>query len=167
MITWFVAQTQPLKEAIAEKNLLEQGYEVYLPRFKKIRRHARKIDEVLAPLFPRYIFIGLNANTTAWRSINGTRGISYLLTTTENKPAILPKRIIDLLKAQEIAAGTVPLSSLLHFVQGETIRIIEGPFKEYTGIFDGMADGQRVRLLLDFMGRETKVALPLHAVDVA
>ena len=50
---WFVVYTQPLKETVAKQHLEEQGYDVYLPMFKKTRRHARRIDEVLQPLFPR------------------------------------------------------------------------------------------------------------------
>ena len=63
MITWCVAHTQPFKEVVAKQHLLGQGYKVYLPQFKKIRRHARKVEEVLSPLFPRYIFVGMDSNT--------------------------------------------------------------------------------------------------------
>ena len=90
MINWFVAHTHPLKEIIAQQHLLEQGFEVYLPRFKKIRRHARKVEEVLVPLFPRYIFIGMNMEVARWRSVNGTRGVSYLLTNYDRPAVVFP-----------------------------------------------------------------------------
>ena len=78
MISWCVAHTQAQKEKTAQMNLLNQGFEVYLPLFKKIKKHARKIEKVSVPLFPRYIFVGFNSETSRWRSINGTRGISHL-----------------------------------------------------------------------------------------
>ena len=71
-ITWCVARTQLLKELVAKQHLTEQGYEVYLPRFKKICRHARKVEEKLVPLFPRYVFVGkdiLGANETNFFSL--------------------------------------------------------------------------------------------------
>ena len=101
MINWFVAHTHPLKESIAQQHLLEQGFEVYLPRFKKTRRHARKVEEVLAPLFPRYIFIGMDIERARWRSVNGTRGISYLLT-NDDYPTMMPNHVIQNLKSNEI-----------------------------------------------------------------
>ena len=108
MINWFVAHTHPLKEIIAQQHLLEQGFEVYLPRFKKIRRHARKVEEVLVPLFPRYIFISMNMGVARWRSVNGTRGVSYLLTNYD-RPAVVPNYVIENLKSHEIAYGIVPV----------------------------------------------------------
>ena len=41
---WYVVQTQVNGEARAAQNLMRQGFEIYLPRYLKRRRHARKID---------------------------------------------------------------------------------------------------------------------------
>ena len=97
MISWSVAHTQSLKEKKAELHLLDQGFEVYLPRFKKMRRHARKVDEIIVPLFPRYLFIGMDLEVARWRSVNGTPGVSYLLMNQE-RPALISNSIIDDLK---------------------------------------------------------------------
>ena len=102
-ITWFVAHTQPLKEIVAQQHLLNQGYEVYMPRFKKIVRHARKIEEKLVPLFPRYIFVGMDLSSARWRSVDGTRGVSHLLMSNKLKLAKVPTRVIDDLRARRLA----------------------------------------------------------------
>ncbi|MBP9764325.1 MAG: transcriptional activator RfaH [Gammaproteobacteria bacterium] len=166
MISWYVAHTQPLKEQKAELHLLEQGFEVYLPRFKKMRRHARKVDEVIVPLFPRYLFVGMNLEAALWRSVNGTPGVSYLLMNQE-RPALISSSIIDDLKAQESAEGLVSVGSLFVFAKGDKVRILEGTFKDHTAIFEKLDDKQRVHLLLSFMGRETKFSLPIYAVEAA
>jgi transcriptional antiterminator RfaH len=49
----------------------------------------RYLSSQLLPLFPRYIFVGLDLEEKSWRSINGTRGISNLLMSSEIRPAIL------------------------------------------------------------------------------
>jgi len=54
---WYVAQTQPQAEFRAVANLERQGFETYLPRYLKRRRHARRIETIKAPLFPRYVFV--------------------------------------------------------------------------------------------------------------
>src|ERR1700739_3482109 len=57
---WYVAHTQPQREAIALTHLREQGFRGFLPRRLKNVRHARKVQTVLAPLFTRYVFVILN-----------------------------------------------------------------------------------------------------------
>jgi transcriptional antiterminator RfaH len=166
MKQWFVVHTQPLKEVVAEQHLTEQGFEAYLPRYKKTRRHARKVDEVLAPLFPRYVFIGIDLETDQWRSIMGTRGVSYLLM-MDGRPATIPSSIIEALKNQETTDGLVPINSMALFTKGDKVRVLEGAFKEYVAVFEKMDDKQRVRLLLNCLGREVNISLPSYAVEAA
>jgi transcriptional antiterminator RfaH len=166
MINWFAVHTQPLREQVAKQHLLEQGFEVYLPKFKKVRRHARKVEEVLAPLFPRYLFIGMDLETSRWRSVNGTRGVSYLLTNND-RPLAVPSKIIEGLKTQESEDGLVPIASLLLFTKGEKVRILDGAFKDQIAVFENMDNKERVQLLLNFLGRETKISLPHYEVEAA
>jgi transcriptional antiterminator RfaH len=166
MKKWFVAHTQALKESIAAQHLLEQGFEVYVPRFKKTTRHARKIREVLAPLFPRYIFVSMDLDAACWRSINGTRGVAYVLTNNE-RPAEVPDQVVQSLRAQENAEGLVSTDSLDLFVAGDRVLVLDGAFKDQTAVFECLDDKQRVQLLLSFLGREIKVSLPLYAVEAA
>lgn len=167
MITWCVAHTHPSKEFIVQNNLLEQGYDVYLPRFKKIRRHARKVDEVLSPLFPRYVFVGMDLEHTQWRSINGTRGVSYLLMSDLVTPSVVSSRVIDDLKSQEIEDGIVTIDSLMTFVSGDKVRVLDGVFKDHIASFEHFDERSRVRLLLSFLGRDMQITLPVHAIEAA
>lgn len=167
MITWCVAHTQPNKERVALQNLRNQGFEVYLPLFKKLRKHARKVEEVLYPLFPRYIFVGFDNAKARWRSINGTKGVTYLIMKDEINPSTLPSRIIEDLKSQELSSNILPISSLVSFEKGEKVRIAEGAFKNTEGVFEGFDDKQRVEILINFLGRESKVSLPIYAVESA
>ena len=167
MISWCVAYTQPMKEHVAYQHLLDQGYDVYMPRFKKICRHARKVEEKLVPLFPRYIFVGMDLEFARWRSINGTRGVSHLLMTNNVNPAKVPTYAIDALRTQEIGDGVVTLVSLQTFTKGESVCIIDGVFKDQVATFESMDDKSRVQLLLTFMGREMKMTLPAYAVEAA
>lgn len=66
---WYVVQTQPNGEARAEAHLRRQGFRTYLPRYLRSRRHARKTQMVPRPLFPRYLFVGLDLARDRWRTI--------------------------------------------------------------------------------------------------
>ena len=166
MKQWYVAYTQPAKELIAQHHLREQGFEVYLPRFKKIRRHARKVDEVIAPLFPRYLFVGFDLAVDRWRSVNGTRGVASLLMADE-RPLFVAAPLIADLQQQENADGVVPLDSLAAFVKGAPVSIVEGAFEGQTAIFEKLDDKQRVQLLLTFLGRAMHVTLPASEIEAA
>src|SRR4029079_10767897 len=77
---WYVVRTLPQRELQARIQLINQGFRVFVPRYLKNRRHARKLETVSAPLFPRYIFVVLDRTRDRWRSINGTFGVDRLLT---------------------------------------------------------------------------------------
>ena len=64
---WYVAQTKPRQEHIAELNLTRQKYEVLLPLIPKLRHSKTRLIEKDEPLFPGYIFFGqstLNTRST-------------------------------------------------------------------------------------------------------
>ena len=162
---WYVAYTQPMKEVLAAQQLENQGFEVYCPRFKKERRHARRVDQVLVPLFPRYLFVKVDPDASPWRSINGTIGISYLLMIDDRTPASLPSSVIAHMKEKEEAGGVVPVETLSHFVGGDEVLILEGVLKDHKALFQSFDDKKRAQVLLDFMGKEMKVSLPTYAIE--
>lgn len=68
-LRWYVVQTQINAEAKAAEHLALQGFSLYLPRYLKRRSHARKVDTVARPLFPRYLFVAMDVAVQRWRSI--------------------------------------------------------------------------------------------------
>jgi len=60
--SWHVVQTHIHAEAKAQMHLHRQGFETYLPRYLKRRRHARRTETVAAPLYPSYLFVGFSAD---------------------------------------------------------------------------------------------------------
>jgi transcriptional antiterminator RfaH len=162
---WFVVHTQVRQELLALQHLEEQHFKVYLPRFKKIRSHARKVDEILVPLFPRYLFVGIDPKVDQWRSVNGTRGVSYVLT-AEGQPLWVSTSIVDDLKSRENTEGLLSVDSLALFTTGDVLRVKEGSFEGQTGIFEKWTDRQRVQILLHFLGRELRVSVPAYTVEV-
>lgn len=165
-VRWYVVQTQVNGETKAALNLLRQGYEIYLPRHLKRRRHARKVDFVARPLFPRYLFVAVNIVTQRWRSIQSTFGVSHLVT-NGNEPATVPEGIVAALKAREDAAGFVKMDTSPKFASGDKVRVLTGVFMDSAGIFDGMVDRDRVAILLEMLGGKVRVHLDADLVAAA
>jgi transcriptional antiterminator RfaH len=166
MSQWFVVHTQPQKELFAAQELSKQGFEAYYPKFEKTRRHARRTDVIIRPLFPRYIFVNFDRDATPWRCINGTRGVAYILT-NNGKPASIPASIIQDMKSQETTSGLVPVEALSLFTVNEKVRIVDGALEGYSATVIALSDKQRVQLLIDFMGRQLQVGFPLHMIEAA
>lgn len=164
---WLVAHTHVRKESFAKTQLLEQGFAVYLPQYEKTRRHARREDKVIMPLFPRYLFVGVDPDKDRWSAIDSTRGISYLLKTRNEQPAIVPDNVIDVLKQEQDSRGLLSVGALVVFQPGDQVRVLEGGFKDYSAIYLSMDEQQRVQILLNFMTRQVKLTMPFSAIEAA
>lgn len=163
MKRWYVVQTQAQGESRAELNLARQGFQPFLPRVRKRRRHARRSELVRAPLFPGYIFVRLDREAARWRSINGTFGVRQLICQGE-RPLPLPDAVIAEIHARQDEEGLVRLDPP-PFAPGQKLRIEAGTFSDLTGLFAEMADRERVVLLLELLGRRVPVRVPLTDVS--
>jgi transcriptional antiterminator RfaH len=163
---WYVVRTQINGETKAAQNLLRQGYEVHLPRYMKRRRHARKVDFVAKPLFPRYLFVAIDMATQRWRSIQSTSGVSHLVTNGD-EPAVVPEGVVSALKLREDAKGFVKLDATPSFAPGDKVRVLAGALTDNAGLFSGMADHDRVSILLEMLGRQVRVVLDADLVAAA
>jgi transcriptional antiterminator RfaH len=166
MLKWCAVHTQPKNEAKALANLRQQGFNVYFPCFKKVITHARKTSQIVAPLFPRYLFVEIDMEKDSWYRINHSRGVSTIVMHGAS-PATVENKIIEQLKASENENGMVTLSSLILFEKNQTLKVIEGSFAGHTAYFDKMLDKDRICLLLNLLGRSIKVALPSYAVSTS
>lgn len=166
MIRWYAAYTQPQAESRAAQELRQQGFDSFLPLYRRLRRHARRTETVLRPLFPRYLFVALDLETQPWRSVNGTRGVVQLVRQGD-RPAALPGGVIEGLCTRVDASGAVPLDSLVAFERGMKLLVTDGPFAGQVGRYEAMTDDDRVILLLDLLGRNVEVTVPILQVDAA
>ena len=163
---WYVVQTQPNAERKADAHLIRQGFETYLPRYQKLRRHARKIELVPAALFPRYMFVSIDVAMQRWLAIRSTVGVSQVVC-NGNEPAAVPAGVVERLKASEDASGFIPLDTRPHFSPGDKIKILDGAFAECLGLIDTVNDRERVAILLDLLGRKVRVVLDADFIAAA
>jgi transcriptional antiterminator RfaH len=160
---WLVGRTQSRRERWAAANAERQGAETYLPLvlergsylLRKGHRTqmtpgARYRSSRVTPLFPGYIFI----RTLQWRYLLGTFGLIDLVRSGE-LPSIVPQTIIDDLRKRE-AEGIVQLPEAQKYLfhDNDAVRVIDGPFAGKQGIVTGYTAVERVRVLLDLLGRK-------------
>jgi transcriptional antiterminator RfaH len=163
---WYVVHTQPQNETRAEINLRRQGFATYLPLYQRTRRHARKTETVARPLFPRYLFVGLDLARDRWRAIQSTFGVSNLVIAGDT-PLAMPDGVVEQIRARESGEGFVTLGLPAGIGPGSRVRLIEGIFADSKGILERIADDRRVAILLELLGREVRVFVPAASVGAA
>lgn len=155
MSTWYAVVCKPRCEARAELNLINQGYEIFLPRLAtQIRRDGKWVDSV-EPLFPRYLFLTTRNERQGLSPVRSTLGVSDLVR-IGGQPATIPEEVIELLRErQDPATGACAKRSL--FQPGVHVQFRSGPFAGLDGVFNVDAGEDRVFVLLEFLGKINKV----------
>jgi transcriptional antiterminator RfaH len=163
MDQWYVIYTRPREEQVAEENLMRQGFETYWPRYRKRSTHARKVQEVPASLFPRYLFARFSLEDAGWRVIRSTRGVAGLVSQGAD-PTPISQRLIDDIRSRENSEGYVVLGRQIELQKGQRIRLAPDAFKGVDVIFEAVKDSERVVALLGLLGRELRVCIPVNQV---
>ena len=153
---WYVAQTLHRREKVAEFHLRAQGFRSFFPQFRRTVRHARKLREVVAPVFPGYIFVIFDTERDRWHSINSTVGVSRLLTALK-RPVPVPAEVVQALVGAIDVSGCVVLGANLRV--GQVVRVVAGPFVGGLGVLERLDGKGRVRVLLNIMGGQAPLII--------
>jgi transcriptional antiterminator RfaH len=162
-LNWFAAQLKPNGLSLAQRNLDRQGFKHFVPMRRETRRMQKGLQSVKRPLFPGYIFVFFNPESSAWRRLNSTRGISRLILSDPRRPRPLPDEFM--LALQERCGADEIIRDPDAFVPGERVRILDGPFAQIVAQVDGMSSDQRLRLLLSLMSQTVRIELPALNVE--
>ena len=146
---WSVAQTESTRERTAQRWLAQAEFETYLPLIDGKARPN--------PLFPGYLFVRIG--NTGWSRVENTIGILQLLRTGD-KPAIIADHVIEEIQSRE-HNGVVKLPERPRWQAGDRVRIGNGTFLGQIGLFDGMGARERVFVLLNLFGRQTRTELAI------
>ncbi len=153
---WYVVQSRPHKELYAATNLQNQAFRTFIPKISKTVRHSRRTKTVLAPLFPRYLFVSLDFSRDRWRSVRGTFGVSCLVMDGD-RPRPTPRGLVEQLIATTSETNGVDFRDRL--VLGQNVRFLTGPFAEKIGRLVSLNDADRVAVLLEILGAEREIAV--------
>ncbi|MSO74623.1 MAG: transcriptional activator RfaH [Alphaproteobacteria bacterium] len=155
---WYVVRSQPHAERRARDNLLRQGFEAWLPLCRRRRRHARKMEIVLRPLFPRYLFVAIDLDAKPWRAMLSTFGVASVIQGPMG-PVPIPEAVIAGLRARADLESVIDLEPEV-YETGTKVRITSGAFTDVEGIFQARTDTERVAILLTLMGHAVRVMVP-------
>ncbi len=159
---WYLAQLKPNSHAIAQRNLERQGFKAFLPMYQATTRQRGRFVSAAKPLFPGYIFVAFDAGGSVWRSVNATQGITKLVSFGSAPAEIPPEFIADLRQRCDESDQVISDTTLK---EGTSVVITRGPFTNAVGRILSMDEKQRVWLLLDLMGQQSRLAVDRSAVQ--
>ena len=156
MLNWYLVYSKPRQERCSLENLERQGFECFLPLIS-VEKLRRKVIVVLQePLFPRYLFIRLDASQEgrSWNPIRSTTGVSRLVTFGQI-PAKVDDQLVATIRSSVSGVGI----RQRHFEPGEVVRINDGPFAGLEAVYQ-MPDGDaRVMVLIDILSKKVSLSV--------
>ena len=157
---WHVLYTKPREEQRATDNLRNQGYTCFLPTIRLEQVKGKAITHKLVPLFPRYVFIQMQAGTSNWVPLRSTKGVAKVVE-FGGTAARVPDALIDALQAQ-------PLIEQKPFQPNDAVRIASGAFAGFEGVFQKLVTTPsaeiRAMILLEFLHKTHAVLMPVGDV---
>ncbi len=174
-MSWYFVQTHSSYENRAKVGLLEQARlagkeddlgDVIIPmeavvEVKKGERSARA-----RKFFPGYMLVQLRLTDEMWHVIKDTPRIIGFVGGGTNPPPIPQHEVNRILGQME--EGMKAPTPVLSFQEGDQVRVIDGPFKNFSGVVEEVnPDKAKVRVLVSIFGRATPVELDFVQVEPA
>ncbi|MFZ4763663.1 MAG: transcription termination/antitermination protein NusG [Roseimicrobium sp.] len=158
-VQWYCVHTKPKCEhlAVAAIRVLGEDIETFCPRIRFQRATPRGKVWFIEALFPSYMFARFDLGQH-FRAVKHAHHVINIVG-FGGTPVAVPDATIASLK-EEMAGEE--LRVVHHGVQiGDTVEVAEGPMRGLKGIVESLASGeQRVRILLEFLGRTSVVEVP-------
>jgi transcriptional antiterminator NusG len=173
---WFVVHTQSGYEKKVKQNLEARTssmnmegriHEVVIPMEDVVEIRGGKKQVVQKKMFPGYLLVRCFLDDDSWYVIRNTPGVTGFVG-AGNKPSPLPRRDVETFLAVKDDTEELPSKkgrARLEHELGETVRVKEGPFANFSGeIVEINEDQLKVKVLVDIFGRETPVELDFSQV---
>jgi transcription termination/antitermination protein NusG len=175
---WFVVHTQSgyekkvtanLNARIQSMNMEDKIYEIVIPMEEVDEYKNGKKQTVMKKVFPGYLLVRCQMDDESWYCIRNTPGITGFVgqAAKGQKPTPLSRREVKTFltpKTDGVDAGP-RRKAKLDYEEGESVRVKEGPFADFTGeIAEINADHMKLKVLVNIFGRETLVEMDFSQV---
>jgi transcriptional antiterminator RfaH len=162
---WFCLKAQPKREHLAATALRRQfRVECFSPRLRFRKMAQRGPVWFVEAMFPGYLFAKFvySQQHRAVESAHGIRGIVHF----GDRLATLSEGIVVALQSRVGAEEVVTVDSSIKI--GQPVQITEGPFQGLEAVVTRLLPArERVRVLLEFLGRSVEMELPRAKVLAA
>jgi transcription termination/antitermination protein NusG len=175
---WYVVHTQSgyekkvtanLEARIQSMNMEDKIYEIVIPMEEVDEFKNGKKQTVQRKVFPGYLLVRCIMDDESWYCVRNTPGITGFVGQSRHgqKPTPLSRREVKtFLTPKTDGIDAAPRrKAKLDYEEGESVRVKEGPFADFTGeIAEINADHMKLKVLVNIFGRETLVEMDFSQV---
>ncbi|MDR1395922.1 MAG: transcription termination/antitermination protein NusG [Deltaproteobacteria bacterium] len=173
-LKWYVVHTfsgyenrvkQALEDAIKKYHLEELITDVVLPMENVMEMSkTRGRRTATRKLFPGYLLVRMELTDFTWHTVKETPKVTGFLGEKNHPEPISDEEAQHVLTQME--EGTKKPKPKFHFDEGDEIKVVEGPFTNFTGVVEEVnEDKGKLRVLISIFGRPTPVELDFIQVD--
>lgn len=164
-LPWYVVHTKARQEQPACENLVRQGYVVYLPRIKVMKRIRGLQRVVMEPLFSRYIFLQSASSAQSLAPVRSSFGVANVVRFGQ-EPAQMSEQTLQNIRKFETQCNGLRDADISPLQPGERVHVADGPLSGLAGLISSVSQ-QRIVVLLQLLGQETRVSLSRHQLTAA
>jgi transcriptional antiterminator NusG len=153
-----------LEQRIETMGMKDKIFDVVIPTQEEIEVKDGKRRTVERHVFPGYVLVNMIMTEESWYVVRNTPGVTGFVGMGNQPTPLRPEEVAQILKRMEAEAPHVKVT----FKVGERVRIVDGPFNDFRGtVAEIDQDRNKVRVMVNFFGRETPVELDFLQVEKA
>jgi transcriptional antiterminator RfaH len=162
---WFLAWTRPRLEIVAEQNLRQQEFDVYLPLYKGVKKNETGSHAVFEPMFPRYIFFRPSSDKQSIAAVRSSRGVGNVVS-FGHIPATISAVTLTSIRLFEQIRNTTDIEKLNPMRPGAKVKFFNPAFVGIEGLIQSVSK-QRVTVLLEILGRQQVLTVTPNQIQLA
>lgn len=153
-----------LEQRIETMGMKDKIFDVVIPTQEEIEVRDGKRRTVERHVFPGYVLVNMILTEESWYVVRNTPGVTGFVGMGNDPTPLRPEEVQQILRRMEAEAPLVKVT----FKIGERVRIVDGPFNDFRGIVSEIdMEKTKVRVMVNFFGRETPVELDFLQVEKA
>jgi transcriptional antiterminator NusG len=170
---WYVAKTmtgqenkvaKTLKERVLNYQQTEYFAEILVPEETVISNVNGKKRRIKKKFFPGYVLLKMIMNDHTWHLVKDTDKITGFLGGSTNKPSPISDEEAAYMTNQAKDGNVKPRTSV-NFSEGDTVKVIEGPFASFVGTIETVSDKGKIKVNVSIFGRPTPVELDFTQIE--
>jgi len=153
-----------LEQRIETMGMKDRIFDVVIPTQEEIEVKDGKRRTVERHVFPGYVLVNMILSEESWYVVRNTPGVTGFVGMGNDPTPLRPEEVQQILRRMEAEAPLVKVT----FKVGERVRIVDGPFNDFRGqVSEIDMERTKVRVMVNFFGRETPVELDFLQVEKA
>lgn len=153
-----------LEQRVETMGMKDKIFDVVIPTQEEIEVRDGKRRTVERHVFPGYVLVEMILSEESWFVVRNTPGVTGFVGMGDEPTPLRSDEVAQIMRRMEDEAPTYKVT----YKTGDRVRIIDGPFNDFRGTVDEIdMDRSKIRVMVNFFGRETPVELDFLQVEKA